>query len=118
MTEIANLNVYECEMQDVVRQEKESGILFNSTILRNYIRENEIVDFPLFLLNNFYDIERIDGRDLEECLNKEYSSNELGDVVVICRTNKRANLFNQEIRRRIFFAELNTGDFLMVVKNN
>lgn len=120
MTEIANLNVYECEMQDVVRQEKESGILFNSTIVRNYIRENKIVDFPLFLLNNFYDIERIDGRDLEECLNKEYSSNELGDVVVICRTNKRANLFNQEIRRRIFFAEseLNTGDFLMVVKNN
>jgi exodeoxyribonuclease-5 len=53
-------------------------------------------------------------------LNREYSQNELGDVVVVCRTNKRANIFNREIRNRILFheGELNTGDFLMVVKNN
>ena len=53
-------------------------------------------------------------------MNREYSQNELGDVVVVCRTNKRANIFNREIRNRILFheGELNTGDFLMVVKNN
>jgi exodeoxyribonuclease-5 len=107
-------------MHDVVRQELESGILFNCTTIRNYIREKEIVAQAIFSLNNFADIERINGVDLEECLNKEYSRNELGDVVVVCRSNKRANIFNREIRNRILYhdSELSTGDFLMVVKNN
>lgn len=114
------LNVYECEMHDVVRQNLQSGILVNSTIIRNYIGENEKVSQSLFSLKNFVDIDRITGVELEEYLNREYSQNELGDVVVVCRTNKRANIFNREIRNRILFheGELNTGDFLMVVKNN
>ena len=117
---ISNLNVYEYEMHDVVRQQLQSGILYNSTIVRNHIREKENIDSCLFKLDNFVDVERISGEELEECLNKEYSDNEIGDVVVVCRTNKRANIFNQEIRRRILYreGELNTGDFIMVVKNN
>ena len=120
LTSIFNLNVYECEMHDVVRQELESGILFNCTTIRNYIREKEIVSQAIFSLNNYTDMERISGMELEECLNKEYSQNELGDVVVVCRSNKRANIFNREIRNRILYHdnELSTGDFLMVVKNN
>ena len=117
---ITNLNIYEYEMQDVVRQQEQSGILFNSTLLRNYISEKKDIESSLFRLENFTDIVRVGGVDLEECLNREYSENELGDVVVVCRTNKRANIFNREIRNRILYreGELNTGDFLMVVKNN
>jgi exodeoxyribonuclease-5 len=39
---------------------------------------------------------------------------------VICRSNKRANIYNREIRNRILFldGEISTGDYLMVVKNN
>ena len=117
---ITNLNIYDYEMQDVVRQQEQSGILFNSTLLRNYISEKKDIESSLFRLENFTDIVRVGGADLEECLNREYSENELGDVVVVCRTNKRANIFNREIRNRILYreGELNTGDFLMVVKNN
>ncbi|MBR5777063.1 MAG: AAA family ATPase [Bacteroidales bacterium] len=117
---ITNLNIYDYEMQDVVRQQEQSGILFNSTLLRNYISEKKDIESSLFRLENFTDIIRVGGADLEECLNREYSENELGDVVVVCRTNKRANIFNREIRNRILYreGELNTGDFLMVVKNN
>lgn len=117
---ISNLNVYEYEMHDVVRQQLKSGILYNSTIVRNYIRAKKDLASNLFKLDSFVDVERISGMDLEECLNKEYSNNDIGDVVVVCRTNKRANIFNQEIRRRILYrdSELNTGDFIMVVKNN
>ena len=120
LASISNLNVYECEMHDVVRQQLQSGILYNGTIVRDYIRQNIDVSENLFKLKNFPDIERIGGVDLEEYLNKEYADNDLGDVVVVCRTNKRANIFNQEIRRRILYreGELNTGDFVMVVKNN
>ena len=120
---LADLKVHEAELTEVVRQEQMSGILANATIVRNRIMEMEhgdSIQFPLFELDSYNDIIRLPGSDLEETLNSEYSSGDTEDVVFICRSNKRANLFNQAIRNRILLRddEIGTGDYLMVVKNN
>lgn len=120
---LADLKVHEAELTEVVRQEQMSGILANATIVRNRIMEMEhgdSIQFPLFELDSYNDIIRLPGSDLEETLNSEYSSGDTEDVVFVCRSNKRANLFNQAIRNRILLRddEIGTGDYLMVVKNN
>ena len=110
-------------LTEVVRQQHLSGILLNATMLRHNLMQLSEGDFPalpLFDLNGCPDILRLPGADLEETLNHEYGSNSIEEVVIITRSNKRANLFNQEIRNRILFREeeVNAGDYLMVVKNN
>ncbi len=116
-----NLNVQSYELTEVVRQAETSGILHNSTLIRNQIASgNDIAETPVFQINEINDVVRIDGGELEDILNREYSDKGSEEVVVICRTNKRANIFNNAIRNRILFRDeqLNTGDYLMVVKNN
>lgn len=114
-----HLDIDSFELVEVVRQTQESGILVNATRIREKISHPEI-RFPFFQLNPFPDIFRISGSELEEALNQAYSGSERENNVVICRSNKRANLFNREIRRRILFleGEITPGDYLMVVKNN
>lgn len=120
---LSPLNLYEYELTEVVRQKQLSGILHNATLLRSRIAElNEYdeVAFPLFDLEGVKDVVRLPGDELEEVLNQEYANGSQEDVVFVTRSNKRANLFNQEIRNRILFREqeVNAGDYLMVVKNN
>lgn len=113
-------------LDQVVRQGKESSVLENATHLREKIAEgeNEAVRLPLFTLQEQedmrMDLQRIDGPSLEDILQKEYSRREREDIVFITRSNRRANLFNDEIRCRIFGheSELVAGDLLMVLKNN
>ena len=114
------LDIHSCELTEVVRQSEKSGILHNSTLIRKQIANDDIVLMPLFELDGYGDISRINGAELEEILNQEYSDKGAEEVVLICRTNKRANIFNNEIRNRILFRDdqLCTGDYLMVVKNN
>jgi exodeoxyribonuclease-5 len=114
-----NLKVHQIELIEVVRQEQDSGILHNATELRNQIRNND-VKFPFFHLKDFNDIISTNGEDLEDALNLAYSNYGEENVVVITRSNKRANIFNQEIRNRILFREgtIQSGDLMMVVKNN
>ncbi len=114
-----NLQVITYELREVVRQSKESGILANATRLREKIREDSL-DMPFFDNEGFDDVLRLDGNDLLEFLQDVYSSAELEDIVVITRSNKRANIYNQEIRNRILYHEdeLTAGDQLMVVRNN
>ena len=115
------LNVLSTELTEVVRQQNLSGILANATELRGQIGDilpgNEAV-FPLFEPTT--DVIRLMGEDLTETLFREYDSSQLEDVVVVTRSNKRANLFNQGIRASVLFREeeVNAGDYLMVVKNN
>ena len=75
---------------------------------------------PLFDLEDCTDIVRLGGEELEETLNREYDKGGLEEAVIVTRSNKRANLFNQEIRNRVLYREeeVNAGDYLMVVKNN
>jgi exodeoxyribonuclease V len=107
------------ELQEVVRQTKDSGILTNATSIRNQIKKNENLK-PHFELMGFKDTQRLNGYELEDALNDAYNKYGAEDSMVICRSNKRANIFNQQIRARIRWQEneLSTGDYLMVVKNN
>lgn len=120
---IAPLKLYETELTEVVRQEEVSGILQNATAIRNQISslmEGEPFKHPLFDTFGCSDVIRLNGEDLEEALNKEYRGDITEDVAVVCRSNKRANMYNQAIRSRILYREeeINAGDYLMVVKNN
>ena len=105
-------------MDDVVRQSAESGILFNATMVRCMI-ENELYEVPRFRLD-FPDIEAIDGSELMEKLQDAYDGGDREDTIVITRSNKRANRYNEGIRRYNLSAEeaIESGDMLMVVKNN
>jgi exodeoxyribonuclease-5 len=115
-----HLRIDTYELTEVVRQEKHSGILLNATVVRNQIIRQEWA-LPLFSINKFHkDVIRINGTELEEELISAYSGSGKENNVVVCRSNKRANIFNKEIRKRILFleGEINNGDFMMVVKNN
>ncbi len=107
------------ELTDVVRQTEGSGILTNATDIRNQIK-SKLNSKPHFNLDAFPDIFRIDGAELEDALNSAYNDYGAEDAMVICRSNKRANIFNQQIRARIRWQEneLSSGDYMMVVKNN
>lgn len=113
------LNIFHTELTEVVRQEKDSGILSNATNIRNQVREQAFMP-PFFHTQAFSDIIALPGEELEETLNQEFGQNGEENIVVITRSNKRANIYNREIRNRILFREgkIQSGDLLMVVKNN
>jgi len=120
---LADLKIHEAELTEVVRQEQESGILINATNVRTVLSEMDDFDevpMPLFHTEGFNDVIRLSGGDLVEILNQEYHDGSLEDVVVVCRSNKMANLYNDAIRSRVLYREdeISTGDYLMVVKNN
>ena len=114
-----HLEIDDYQLTDVVRQTSESGILYNATLLRSKINH---LDFSLPVFSNllFEDFQRLSSQDLEEELNILYTSYDPEDIVIITRSNKRALIFNNEIRNRIFYREnqIATGDYIMSVKNN
>jgi exodeoxyribonuclease-5 len=114
-----DVTIIACQLTDVVRQAYDSGILHNATLLRKVLSKQKI-KLPFFSLSGFEDIQRVGSEDLEDELNRLFAHYNTEDVVVITRSNKRAYIFNNEVRNRIFYREnkLTTGDFLMAVKNN
>jgi len=115
-----NKDVIKMELDEVVRQEQNSGILINATSIRESI-EHSFFDSFKFNLNGFKDIVRlVDGYEIMDAINDSYSSLGNEETAIIVRSNKRANLYNDQIRLKILFNEheLTTGDYLMVVKNN
>ncbi len=115
-----NKSVTKMELDEVTRQGEDSGILENATLLREAIA-SEFFDTFQFNLKPFKDIVRlVDGYEIMDAINDAYSTLGYEDTSIIVRSNKRANLYNQQIRSRILFSEneLATGDYLMVVKNN
>jgi len=113
------VKVWSKELKEVTRQSESSGILFNATLLRKILQQNKIFT-PNFLLNDFEDIKRLNGYEIEEELSSSYSNVGIENTVVICRSNKQANNFNKYIKFNILWQEeeLNAGDLLMVVRNN
>ena len=105
-------------LDTVVRQAAGSGILTNATILRRLI-EAQRVETPRLRLAGFDDVERIDGSQLIEKIGDAVGRYGLDDIVVLCRSNKRANRYNAGIRASVLYREerLSRGDKLMVVKN-
>lgn len=115
-----NKDVQRMELDEVVRQDENSGILANATRIREAISDDFFETFK-FNLNGFHDIVRlIDGHDIMNAINDAYDNLGKEETSIIVRSNKRANLYNEQIRSRILFNdnELTTGDYLMVVKNN
>ncbi|MCL2290219.1 MAG: AAA family ATPase [Bacteroidetes bacterium] len=114
-----DVNVQTYQLTDVVRQANDSGILHNATLLRRALAKRKF-QLPLFSLMPFNDIKAIGSEELEDELNRLYAHYDTEDIVMVTRSNKRAYIFNNEIRNRIFYREnkLATGDFLMAIKNN
>ncbi|SDQ92134.1 exodeoxyribonuclease-5 [Flagellimonas zhangzhouensis] len=108
------------ELDEVMRQRENSGILHNATLLREQLQSEYFDDFK-FDLAHYKDIIRlIDGNEIQEAIDSSYSENGKEETAIIVRSNKRANLYNQNIRERILFLEndIAVGDYMMVVKNN
>ncbi|MBR1946498.1 MAG: AAA family ATPase [Bacteroidaceae bacterium] len=114
------LNVSGVELTQVMRQLDGSGILQNATMLRHIIADGALGALPQIKLKGFADICRVQGEELIEAIEGSYSSVGIDETIVLCRSNKRANIYNEGIRRRILYREeeLNRGDILMIVKNN
>jgi exodeoxyribonuclease-5 len=112
-------SVSEFEMKQVVRQTRESGILHNATLLRQSLAEN-LQGYPPLTTTGFADVRRITGGELIEEIENCYDEFGIGNTMVLCRSNKRANKYNEGIRRTILWRdeEISKGDLLMVVKNN
>lgn len=114
------LTVFDFSLSQVVRQALESGILFNATQLRNHIANENVFTQPKFTFENFNDISPLSGMDLIDEIQRSYSGVGIEDTIVLTRSNKRANLYNNGIRARVMQREdeLSGGDLLMVTKNN
>ncbi|TDN97202.1 ATP-dependent RecD-like DNA helicase [Sunxiuqinia elliptica] len=109
------------ELVDVVRQEQNSGILYNATEIRSLIGEGYFFpDYFPIETESFSDIKRIGGGELIEKISDCYDKYGEEETIVITRSNKRANKFNEGIRSTILYkeAQVTVGDLLMVVKNN
>jgi exodeoxyribonuclease V len=113
------LKVFAHELQEVVRQARESGILLNATRLRMMLAAGQ-EGFPSFSREGYPDFIALDTDQVLDEINTAFMGSEVQEALVICRSNKRAWLYNQNIRHRVLFYEdeINSGDLLMVVKNN
>ena len=120
MLEGYGLKVYECDLNEVLRQSQESGILYNATIIRQMITHDDITQLPLIRFKGFADIVMMPGNELVESLANSYYRVGQDETMVITRSNKRANIYNNGIRNMVLDREeeLSSGDMLMIVKNN
>ena len=114
------LHVHQCDLNEVLRQSQESGILWNATMIRQLITHDGPMQMPVVRFEGFSDIRRMPGDELIESLASSYSHVGTDETMVITRSNKRANIYNQGIRNMVLGREeeLCTGDLLMIVKNN
>ena len=114
------LHVHEFTLTHVVRQALESGILHNATLLRHQLTDERTSEVPHFELANFPDIKKLSGMDLIDEIQRSYDGVGVEDTIVVTRSNKRANMYNNGIRARVMMKEdeLTNGDLLMVTRNN
>lgn len=114
------LDVFECDLNEVLRQSQDSGILFNATMIRQMITHDDITELPKIHFTRFPDIHVVNGQELIEQLESSYYKVGVDGTMVITRSNKRANIYNQGIRNMVLGREeeISSGDRLMIVKNN
>ena len=114
------LKVHQFTLTHVVRQALESGILHNATALRQQIINEQTSQFPRFNFEGFSDIRKLGGMELIDEIQRSYDGVGVEDTIVVTRSNKRANLYNNGIRARVMMKEdeLTNGDLLMVTRNN
>jgi exodeoxyribonuclease-5 len=112
------MNIAEVELTEVIRQQEGSGILENATAIRNLITTGK-AELPHLVTSGFDDVVRVES-DLQDRFEQAYSRYGKDDMIIITRSNKRANLFNQQVRARILWheEEINAGDRMMILRNN
>lgn len=113
-----HMEIFESNLTDIMRQAEQSGILFNATAVRRMLGKGE-ADL-LLKVSGFPDVYKIDGSELLEEIESCYGKFGIDETMIVCRSNKRANRFNEGIRRRILYREEDfcSGDKIMIVKNN
>ena len=113
------LKVFQCDVNEVLRQSAQSGILSNATMIRQMITHDEKTQLPQIHLRSFPDLSVVTGDELIETMSSSYSEVGMDETIVITRSNKRANIYNQGIRNRILDREeeISTTDLLMIVRN-
>ncbi|HEY5589704.1 MAG TPA: AAA family ATPase [Paludibacter sp.] len=114
------LHLHEFILTHVVRQALESGILHNATLIRQQLSNEQTNVFPCFELESFTDIQKLSGMELIDEIQRSYDGVGVEDTIVVTRSNKRANMYNNGIRARVMMKEdeLTNGDLLMVTRNN
>lgn len=114
------LQLYEAELRQVVRQAENSGILWNATALRTCLSEEIYGRFPKLKITGFPDVVRLSGEELIDTIARCYQEAGEDETMVVTRSNKRAILYNNGIRATVLYREdeLNSGDKLMIAKNN
>lgn len=114
------LNVFTSNLTEIVRQSESSGIVFNATTIREALRLEQTELYPKIRFEKFDDIISLKGEDLIEEMASVYHRDGVDCTMVITRSNKRANIYNQGIRNRVLYKEeeLASGDLLMITKNN
>ena len=115
------MRVYEADLNQVLRQSEDSGILWNATMIRGlWSGEAGMVSLPKIRFQGFSDIQVVTGDELVDTLSSSYYQVGMDETIVITRSNKRANIYNQGIRNMVLDRdeELCRGDLLMIVKNN
>ena len=114
------LNVSYFSMTEVARQAQDSGILYNATKLRLIMEEDQTDELPQISVKDFNDVTLTTGMEMIDDISSSYSNPGLDESIIITRSNKRANQFNQGVRNSILYREeeLSGGDMLLVVKNN
>ena len=117
---VYGMRVYECDLNQVLRQSEASGILWNATMIRQMVTHDEMTQLPKIHFKGYADIRVVPGDELIESLATSYSRVGMDETMVITRSNKRANIYNQGIRNTVLDRddELCRGDQLMIVKNN
>ncbi len=112
--------LYECDLSEVLRQEQESGILYNATAIRSLIQHEEATELPKLKFRGFSDIMSLPGNEIIDTLSNSYSKVGLDDTIVITRSNKNATIYNNGIRAQVLDREelLERGDQVMIVKNH
>ncbi|MDH6306105.1 exodeoxyribonuclease-5 [Parabacteroides sp. PF5-5] len=115
-----NLQVETRTLTQVVRQNDVSGILYNATLLREALRKQRVDIFPKLRIEGYADIHYITGDELIETISSAYDRDGMDETMIVVRSNKRANIYNNGIRNRILYREeeLTSGDWLLVAKNN
>ena len=114
------LDMYSVNLNEVLRQAVDSGILYNANVIRQMITHDEITQLPKICFKGFADIVMVPGDELIESLAGSYSAVGYDETMVVTRSNKRANIYNNGIRNMVLGREeeLTPGDMLMVVRNN
>lgn len=115
----AGLRVYECDLNEVLRQSNNSGILYNATMVRQMITHDDATELPKISFNSFADIVMMPGNEIVDSINDSYYNVGEDETIVITRSNKTANIYNQGIRNTVLDREdiLCGGDRVMIVKN-